>query len=629
MSELPPTYGRNRWWRLALIALVVWQGWLTLGLFGLDPWRQLLSDDPVVSGRHPLHLYHGFLGARTWCERGNLTCYDPAFHAGYPKTPVFDSGSRPAELALALMGGKFCPSSYKIGLASICLAVPCAVYVAARGLHLSRATGVLAVLLVQLVWWGRPGRDAIEAGDGDLLLGSLAAIVQAGLLVRYHDKPGSLSLIGLVIAGLIGWFAHPLLMALMLPPYLVYYLAVGSAHGTLWHLPLFGSLAVALVGNAFWLTDLLGFWWLRVVPDLDTPLITKLTVGGLLQSDLWGDTFDRTICGGLLLLCMAGLSLMHRGGQAIGARLVGAASCSLFLLAIVGLVYDRVGRLGAAQLIVPALIFACLPVACLTAAGFQILRRRHFLAPTAFVLSVLVIAYFVVPISHRERAAQLIQTRPLSIGLGVERSMIVSDLRTLTTSDARILWEDRPSGRHESRWTALLPILTERSFVGGLDAGAGIEHTATGLVEGSLANRPMDDWSDSELDDYCQRYNISWVVTRTPASRERFIRWTGSTGRELLGGLNLFTLKRSPSFALTGAARFQSADTRGIVISDARPVTGDDGIGTLELSLHYQSGMRVSPSRVKIEQKLTTHDTIPFVRLRMKEPAGRILITWP
>jgi hypothetical protein len=24
--------------------------------------------------------------------------FDPAFHAGYPKTPVFDSGSRPAEL---------------------------------------------------------------------------------------------------------------------------------------------------------------------------------------------------------------------------------------------------------------------------------------------------------------------------------------------------------------------------------------------------------------------------------------------------------------------------------------------------------------------------------------------------
>jgi hypothetical protein len=38
--------------------------------------------------------------------------------------------------------------------------------------------------------------------------------------------------------------------------------------------------------------------------------------------------------------------------------------------------------------------------------------------------------------------------------------------------------------------------------------------------------------------------------------------------------------------------------------------------------------MRVSPSRVKIEEMETTYDPRPFVRLRMKEPVGRILITW-
>ncbi|MFQ3592706.1 MAG: hypothetical protein SNJ82_05870, partial [Gemmataceae bacterium] len=359
--------GRTRWWRLALLVLVGWQGWLTLGLFGPNPWTQMLSEQPILSGRHPLHLYHGYLGARSWAERGTLCCYDPAYHAGYPKTPVFDSGSRPAELALFLAGARYSPATYKITQAIVCLLVPFVIYLAARGVQLSRGTGVGAVLLVQLVWWGRPGRDALEAGDSDLLLGSLAVALQAGLLVRYHDKPAVLPLIGLGLAGLLGWFAHPLLMLLMIPPTLLYYLVVGPQHRLLWHVPLFGTLLLALLANAFWLSDLIRFWWVRVVPELDTPLADRLTLGAILRSELWGDAFDRGLCFVMLGLASLGLVVMHRSGQAVGSRLIGVSMGGMFLLAVVGLLYDPLGRLGAAQLIVPALLLACLPVACLSA----------------------------------------------------------------------------------------------------------------------------------------------------------------------------------------------------------------------------------------------------------------------
>src|SRR5262245_65256251 len=142
MSDLPPTHGCKRWWRLALPALVAWQAWLTLGLFGPDPWRRLTSDEPIISGRHPLHLYHGFLGARAWCDRGSLSCYDPAFHAGYPKTPVFDAGSRPAELALALAGARYSPAAYKVGLVAFCAFVPLGLFLAARGAGLCRGVSL-------------------------------------------------------------------------------------------------------------------------------------------------------------------------------------------------------------------------------------------------------------------------------------------------------------------------------------------------------------------------------------------------------------------------------------------------------------------------------------------------------
>ena len=94
----PPSSLSNRpLWLLGLLALLAWHLWRTLGLFGPEsPLDRLLDDRPLIAGRHPLHLYHGYLGARSLRERGALSCYDPAFHAGYPKTPVFDAGSRPA-----------------------------------------------------------------------------------------------------------------------------------------------------------------------------------------------------------------------------------------------------------------------------------------------------------------------------------------------------------------------------------------------------------------------------------------------------------------------------------------------------------------------------------------------------
>src|SRR4051794_23499474 len=135
----PPRRAGHPAWLLALAALALWQGWMTLGLFGPDdPWGRLLGPEPVLSGRHPLHLYHGLLGARTLLERGTLSCYDPAFHARYPKTPVFDGGSRPAELALALAGGAYCPASYKVALALFFLCVPAVLFAAARGAGLGR-----------------------------------------------------------------------------------------------------------------------------------------------------------------------------------------------------------------------------------------------------------------------------------------------------------------------------------------------------------------------------------------------------------------------------------------------------------------------------------------------------------
>src|SRR5262249_49934123 len=160
-----------------------WQGWMTLGLFGTDrPWEVLLDDQPILSGRHPLHLYHGYLGAQALRHTGSFCCYDPAFDGGYPQTPVFDSGSPPAEVFLGLAGGAYCPAAYKLGLAGCCLLVPWLLVTACRGTGLGPAATFLATAAGLLVWWGDQGRRALEAGDLDLYLAALAFLAHAGLL---------------------------------------------------------------------------------------------------------------------------------------------------------------------------------------------------------------------------------------------------------------------------------------------------------------------------------------------------------------------------------------------------------------------------------------------------------------
>lgn len=629
---LPPA-GRHPLWLLGLAALVAYQGWLTLGLFdaGHD-WRRLLDDDPVVSGRHPLHLYHGYLGARTLWERGRLSCYDPAFHAGYPKTPVFDSGSRPAELALALAGAHYSPAAYKLGLAAFCLSVPLGLFAAARGAGLCRGISLFVTLLGLCVFWGRPGREALEAGDVDLLLATLMLLVQAGMLVRYHRDAGVASLAGVVLSGLVAWFAHPLLSVLVFPLFLIYYLTVGHRHRPLWHLPLFAGLLLAVGANSFWLGDLIAYWWIRVPLGRDTPHVVPRTLLAWWQAPLWGEGLDKALVCLLVLAGLAGLAVLHRGGQRPTARLFGLGTLGFLGLAFAGTRWEPIARLGAGKLLTPALLFAALPAAVTLSRMLDVTRRWSGTVASPILLAASVPAMLALAAAEPARAwaEVMFQPRPLQIGLGEERAALVEAVREATADHARVLWEDRHAAGGESHWTALLPLLTDRAFVGGLDADAGIEHAAAGLSDRRLAGRPVAGWADAELEAYCRKYNIGWVVCWSPEARERFGRWSGEG--QALGGEGrptLFALKRESSYALSGSVKWVSADARGILLADAVPHrVGEEGEGQVVLSLHHQAGMRVRPERVKIERAVDPQDAIPFVRLRMSGPVGRIFITW-
>jgi hypothetical protein len=613
---------------LVLLGLLAWQGWLTLALFGPgDPWQNLTNEEPITSGRHCLHLYHGYLGASIFRERGMVSGYDPAFQAGYPKTPVFDSGSRPAELFSFLVNGRFQPSAYKIGFAVCCVAAPLVLYVAAWASGLGGATSVLATVLGLMVWWGLPGRELLEKGDLDVILAGLAALLHVGFLIRFHQFPGPLAWLGLVFTGWLGWFADAMIFVPVVPLVLIYYLSVGCKHRLLWHAALFVALCGGVALNIFWLLDWVTFLWVRAPLQPDAPLLAHLTFHTVWSAPVWGANADRWLASAMFGLGVLGIWILNETHQRPAARVLGFGAGMLLALALAGTCLEPLSALGTPRLWVPGLCFLALPAAhaCVRFVRYSSSWLGHGWRPVALWGTAAVLLGYFGRRPIEAFALHYAHVDPLKTGLSPEERDLVDIIKQNTTPQARILWEDSPENDGVNCWTPLLPLLTERAFLGGLDASASIDHMFATLTSRKLAERSFAAWSDAQLKDFCERYNIGWIVCRSQSTVARFEAWKKAALVRTLSGDRARALFRVPvnSFALKGKARLVEANFRHVALADVEP---DDG--RVVLSMHYHPGLRVTPSRVQIEKEPDPYDPIPFLRLRLTGPVARLTLTW-
>jgi hypothetical protein len=332
----------------------------------------------------------------------------------------------------------------------------------------------------------------------------------------------------------------------------------------------------------------------------------------------------------VLALGAVGAVLFNQTRQRPAARLFGLAFAGFFVLAMASLVWEPLGGLGATRLLAPALLFAALPAGHAATAALAFARRWAGWGGALALPAVPAgLVWLAAPDAAAEWLHRLHAPQAFQIGLGDERRAVVEAVAAHTTPDARILWEDRPGTRLSSRWTALLPLLTDRAYVGGVDPDAAIAHTAIDLVDQTLAGKSLKDWTPDELNEYCERYNVGWVVCWSPAARAKFAAWPKAEATAELsddGDGCLFTIRRPASYALRGSAKWLAADSQRIVLEDVRPENGQ-----VLLSLHYQEGLRVTPSRVELQRADTsdTDDHVDFVRLVIRDPfVTRVTITW-
>jgi hypothetical protein len=413
----------------------------------------------------------------------------------------------------------------------------------------------------------------------------------------------------------------------MFPLLLVYYLSAGPRHRLGWHFAFFGMLLAAPGLNTFWLVPWMQSWWLRLPVSADGAALAHRTFQTFWDAACWGQSVDRALSATIFVAGTAGVVILNRTARRPAARLLGFGAGGLLLLTIAGMAWISIGRFGTSHLLLPALWFA------VPAAAFGLGQLCHALTRFvgrwngAIIVTASVISLFMMigyP-ANGTGAERLIHARPLSIGLNADRLRIVETLRTVTTPDARILWEERLAPREASRWTALLPRFCQRAFIGGLGPDLCIEHGYAAMVGARLAQKNITEWSDAELEAYCRRYNVGWMVCWSAAANTRLKAWRGATPIAELTDNGTGTLFRLPasSFVLKGKAEWLHASSRHITLANVVP---DDG--HVVVSLHYQNGLQVSPPRVQLERQPDAHDPIPFVRLRVPAPVSHLTLTW-
>ncbi len=602
-------------WLLIVAALLFAQGWLTLRLFTFDSQFDSLTDDrPLVSGRHPLHFYHGLLGAQTWKDHGTSCCFDPAYQAGYPKTPVFDGGSRPAEFA-QMIGGSHA-SAYKLALAIGCLLVPLAFIIMGRGIDLPPGRCCLAGLLGGILWWSEPCQALLLAGDMDLLLGGICVLLHITWFVRFERDPGMDSWLMMTFFAALAWYTQPLLVVGFLPFLLLYYLWVATRQGAIWHLAIIAAVLFAFGLNAIWLIDWAKNLWVYLPggEQLAAPAPFWPTLAQNWSSLLPGDPIHI----GIAITGLLGLLLMLRA-NAPAAWLLAFGTLEYVLVAASGKFWPMLTDFGAEKFLLIASWCLVLPAAMtLTVAANRLGRSCGWrpLGSLALIGALAVIVWFI------DLPQQASSQPRLEIGLNPDRESIVKELRERTTAEARILWEDRPG----EGWTALLALQTERPFLGGLDPNGHIEHMYARLAEGKLGGKPLDEWTDGHIAEFCDRYNIGWAVCWTKESIDRFRRLPFAKPVSELndnGPGFLFVIERKRSYFLKGRGDWVVADAQRIALANIVPEDGE-----VVLSMHYQSKMRISPSYVQIERDIDLDDPIPFIRLRVPGPVARVSISW-
>ena len=641
--------------RLVCAALLFFHAWQTFRIF--PSLSALFDQRPVISVDHAIHLYHGYLGARFLKEHGTSWGYDPFFMAGYPKTPVYDSSSGPAELFEFMAGADYSPRAYKLGVALLVWSVPVVVLVAAHGYGCSAAAAWVS--FAWALWYCWVGFPAILLRSGlvAFLWAASLAVLVPGLLVRLGHRHGLANLLGLTLAMALGLEAHPTFVLMFFIPALVAWISSPVVRSWRWHLAVAAAALASLAVTWFW-------WW-----PLLRFLHLKTGSATFMQAEFWEFILqyyagfrDARIPVLTALFGVVGLSSWYLAGQRSRALVSITQIVALSFLTFAGSMWEVTRNLEPIRFQVPLVLAWAIPagqgvcaVASAMAAGNwagALMARMRACGAIILLLATVALSTPQVwwwaperpPSTWQLSYTRLRTARPLAVGLRPEMNQLVDWIIQNTDHSARILLEDQlrlweRTEEESIHWTPLLPLLTGRQYVGGLYHLAFIRHHHVAFGDWHLAGQHIRLWDPGALRDFLERYNIGWVITWSrasalkegglPLSTDKFASLPFCEQVAALPRLtrrldeNLYTVFRvqiEHSYFIRGHGRVLRADYNRIELAELEPQDGQ-----LVLKYHWQDGLRAQPP-VPIERANEPNDPIGFIRIRSRESLERLTL---
>jgi hypothetical protein len=205
---------------------------------------------------------------------------------------------------------------------------------------------------------------------------------------------------------------------------------------------------------------------------------------------------------------------------------------------------------------------------------------------------------------------------------------LVAFLAQHTTPEARILVEDSEAFNKPGYFEAeayygthvpgLFPFLLKREYLCGPRPMYPIKHSFASFTRGVLFDRPIADYTFSELQAAFDLFNVRWIVCWFDDSRAAFDAWPQYIRK--VGAVDKFTVYevlREPSFFIKGSGRVTS-DYNRLELTDVQPEDGEAII-----SYHWMKYL-VTDSGAELERVMLGGDPIGFIKI--KNPPARLTI---
>ncbi len=653
----------------AWLLLVVVFGVHTFQATRLFPSLDSIVDrkSPVLLVDHAIHEDHGALGARFLRDSGRTWGYDPFFMAGYPETPVWDSSSNPSIL-FAWLDGQPGYRGYKVGLFASSILFLAAVSGGAWAAGLRIGEVALATLLAWFVFWTGFGGGLWRAGLFAFVSASGGVGLLLGFCLRFDRSPRWFNWLGLTFVGTILFFFHVTAPILAIGGLVAFLATVVPKHGWRWLAAIVGAGLTAVALNLFWLVPLWRFRGIRT----GSGLFMTANSAWFLYDFVTAPSIEGRTCLVVVVLGFAGLTLWWFSGRRAVAAAYGGSIVGLILLTGFGSLWEPTRNLEPLRFRVGFLFLLSVPAGSFVANLSRVISERVGEGLRGSLAVVVVWGAAIgagaafEPNYFQGVWYLLSQRRPLVVGFKPEMKMLVEWLRANTELSGRILFEDQlrlleATDPESTHWTPLLPDLLgadKRMFIGGIYQTAFVKHhNQAAFGDFQLGDRPIDEWSDRQFQEYASRYNLGWVVCWSPLSRFWFDQYPGAkrvakiprfvtytrppsdnvhereaierrSSREIslkymIEGERdyvIYRLDRPMTYFLKGKGRIVNVEPDRIELADVEPQDG-----AVVISLHWLESW-VSEPALTLKPEPMAPDPVDFVRIEMNEPVGRIVL---